>query len=185
MHCAANVISASRLALTPVVAVLAAIDTPGTRTAALVLAILVGLSDFVDGPLARRYAAASPFGALLDMTSDKVFMCTLLIVLAATGRSPAWVAWIMTSRELLVLFLRVVASSRGRAMPIAMFGKLKTFMIYLLIPLALFGVTPYAIAFLAAAASASALGSLVEYAVKMRRDLAAEFLCRDTKWTVL
>lgn len=185
MRCAANLISASRLALTPLVAVLAALDTAGTRIAALVLAILVGLSDAVDGPLARRYGAASPFGALLDMTSDKVFMCTMLVVLAATGRSPAWAAWIVTSRELLVLFLRVVASSRGRPMPIAMFGKLKTFMIYLLIPLALLGVTHAAIWFLAFAASVSALGSLIEYAVKMRGELAAEFFCTGSPWKTL
>ncbi len=185
MRCAANLISASRLVLTPVVAVLASIDTPGTRRAALAVAIIVGLSDFVDGPLARRCGAASPFGALLDMTSDKVFLCTMLIVLAAAGRSPAWAAWIITSRELLVLFLRVVASSRGRAMPIAVFGKLKTFMLYLLVPLALFGVTPGAIWFLGAAASVSALAALAEYAVKMRRDLRAEFLCQGTKWKVL
>ncbi|MFW6164196.1 MAG: CDP-alcohol phosphatidyltransferase family protein [Planctomycetota bacterium] len=181
----ANAISVSRLALTPIVAVLASVDTEGTRIAALVVAIVVGLSDLVDGPLARHLGAASPFGALLDMTSDKVFMVTLLIDLAATGRSPVLVAWVIASRELLVLFLRVVASSRGRAMPIAMLGKLKTFMIYLLIPLALFGVTRHAIYFLGAAASLSALASLIEYAVQMRRDLTAEFLCQDTSWTTL
>jgi phosphatidylglycerophosphate synthase len=119
------------------------------------------------------------------MTSDKVFMCALLIVLAAVGRSPAWAAWIITSRELLVLFLRVVASSRGRAMPIAMFGKLKTFMIYLLVPLALAGLSRGAVLFLAVAASLSALGSLIEYAVKMRHDLVAEFFHLDETWTRL
>ena len=185
MRYAANLISASRLALTPVCALLASADTAGTRLAAIAVAVAVGLSDFVDGPLARRSGSASPFGALLDMTSDKVFMCTMLIVLAAAGRSPAWAAWLITSRELLVLFLRVVASSRGRPMPIALFGKLKTFMLYLLIPLALTGVTRAAVVFLAAAASLSALGSLVEYAVKMRGELTSEFLSEDSPWNTL
>jgi len=169
-----NALSIARYVLTPVVAALAWSDD--TRPAAIVLAILVGLSDFADGPLARRAGDARPLGALLDMTGDKVFLCTMLIVLAAMGRSPAWAAWLIASRELIVLFLRVVAAERGKPLPIATFGKLKTFMLYLLVPIALAGMAWQAVWFLAWAATLSACGSLVEYIVKMRGDLAAEFL---------
>lgn len=167
-----NAISAMRFVLTPVVGVLAWYE--GSRPVALVLAIVVGLSDFIDGPLARRCGGASPFGALLDMTSDKVFLCAMLVVLAAMGRSPAWAAALIGSRELLVLFLRVVSAWRRRPLPIAMFGKLKTFMLYLLVPLALADAPWQAVWFLAFAATVSACGSLVEYVVKMRRDLLEE-----------
>ncbi len=86
-----NLISLSRYVLTPLVAVLA--WHPGTQAFAVVLAILVGVSDFIDGPLARRAGDAKPLGALLDMTGDKVFLCTMLIILAVQDRSPAWAAW--------------------------------------------------------------------------------------------
>jgi len=171
-----NLLSALRIVATPAVALLGYWEE--TRAAAIAVAILVGVTDFIDGPLARRSGVATPLGALLDMTADKVFLCTMLIVLAVMGLSPVWAAAVIGSRELLVLFLRVVAAQRGRDLPIATFGKLKTFMLYLLVPMALFGVAWQAIWFLAAAASVSALGSLVEYIVKMRTDLAAEFLTK-------
>jgi phosphatidylglycerophosphate synthase len=78
-----------------------------------------------------------------------------------------------------VLFLRVVAAQRGTPLPIATFGKLKTFMLYLLVPIAL-AELPWdattAVWFLAIASTASACASLAEYIVKMREDLADEFL---------
>lgn len=176
-----NVISASRLAATPLCALLAVFEA--TQMAALVVAILVALTDFVDGPLARRLGGASSFGALLDMTSDKVFLCTMMIVLAAVGKAPLWAAAIITARELVVLALRCIASSRNRPLPIATFGKLKTFLLYFLVPLALArdmadwsGGVANAVWFLAFAASLSAAVSLVEYVVKMRAELAAAFL---------
>jgi len=172
-----NILSLSRYLATPVAAVLAGHEA--TRPVAVALAVIVGVSDCVDGSLARRAGGATPLGALLDMTGDKVFLCTMLIVLAGLGRAPACAAWLITSRELLVLFLRVVAAHRGRQLPIAAFGKLKTFMLYLLVPLAL-AELPWdataAVWFLALAAAASACASLVEYIVKMREDLAEEFL---------
>jgi CDP-diacylglycerol--glycerol-3-phosphate 3-phosphatidyltransferase len=168
-----NALPVFRLVATPIVALLA-VGGEGARVAAVVVAIVVGLSDLVDGPLARRAGRASPFGALLDMTSDKVFLCSMLIVLAAMERSPVWAAWIIAAREFLVLFLRVVAAQHGKPLPIAVFGKLKTFMLYVLVPLALADVSWPAVWFLAFAASVSACGSLAEYIVKMRSDLGGE-----------
>jgi CDP-diacylglycerol--glycerol-3-phosphate 3-phosphatidyltransferase len=169
-----NLLSASRIVATPVAAVLATGDETA-RAAALGVALLVALTDLVDGPLARRLGRVTYFGGLLDMTSDKVFLCTMLIVLAVLGQSPVWAAGVVTARELLVLTLRVVAAVHNRPLPIAMFGRLKTFMLFLLVPLALAGVPEEAVWFLALLASLSAVASLVEYIVKMRAELAADF----------
>jgi len=176
MLAAHNLLSASRLVATPVVGALVVVGGEGARLAALILAVAVALTDFVDGPLARRCGGASAFGALLDMTSDKVFLCSMLIVLAAVGEAPVWAAAIISSRELLVLALRVVAAGRAKPLAIATFGKLKTFMLYFLVPLALADAPWQAVWFLALAASVSACGSLIEYVVRMRSDLAGEFL---------
>ena len=175
MTYAHNLLSASRIVATPVCAVLASVGGAGTRLVAALLAVAVALTDVLDDPLARRTGRTTHFGALLDMTSDKVFLCTMLVVLAASGTSPVWAAWIIASRELLVLALRVVAADLRRPLPIAMFGRLKTFMLYLLVPLALVGGPWAAVWFLALATSASACVSLGEYIVKMRTDLRAEF----------
>jgi len=178
-----NILSASRILATPACAILAAFED--TRFIAFVIAILVSLTDWVDGPLARRVGGVSAFGALLDMTSDKVFLCTMAIVLGAIGRAPAWAAAIITAREILVLALRCFAAGHNRALPIATFGKLKSFLLYLLVPLALvpegLGFAEgfaNAVWFLSLAASVSAGASLAEYIVKMWSDLAADFVGR-------
>jgi CDP-diacylglycerol--glycerol-3-phosphate 3-phosphatidyltransferase len=170
-----NILSASRLVFTPIVGALI-LGGPTARAAAFVLACLVALTDAVDGPLARRMGLCNYFGAMIDMTADKVYMCVTLVCLAVVGLSPVWAAGIIVSRELLVLWLRVVASEHGRQPPIAMCGRLKTFMIYLLVPLALGGVAWQAVWALAAMASASALASLVEYIVKMRSLFGPAFI---------
>jgi len=180
-----NILSASRILATPACAILAVFEE--TRFIALVIAILVPLTDLVDGPLARRVGGVSAFGALLDMTSDKVFLCTMAIVLSAIGLAPAWAAAIITARELIVLSLRCFAAGHNRPLPIATFGKLKSFLLYLLVPLAL--VPEWcgfaegfanAVWFLALAASVSAGASLAEYLVKMWGDLAADFVGRSS-----
>jgi len=170
-----NLISLSRIAATPVVAALACYEP--TRMAALVLAVLVGVSDALDGPLARKTGGASRFGALLDMTSDKVFLCSMLCVLAALGRSPVWAAAIIVSRELLVQSLRTVSEQHGETLPIVRFGKYKAFMLYVLVPLALTDVSRTYTTILAAAACASGVISLGEYIGRMRGMLAQEFFC--------
>jgi len=170
-----NILSVSRVVATPIVAALV-LGGESARTVACVLACLVAFTDLIDGPIARRMGLATYLGAMIDMTSDKVYMCTLLIVLAVAGLSPVWAAAIIASREVLVLWLRVVASENGRQPPIALFGRLKTFMIYLLVPLALAGAPWQAVWVLAGLASVSALGSLVEYVVKLRDLFATAFV---------
>jgi len=171
-----NLISISRIAATPVVAALACYEQ--TRLVALVLAVVVGLSDAIDGPIARKTGGASRFGALLDMTSDKVYLCSMLAVLAALGRSPVWAAAIIASRELLVQSLRVVSEQHGETLPIVRFGKYKAFLLYVLVPLALTDVSRTWTTTVAAVACASGVVSLGEYIVRMRVMLAQEFFCR-------
>ncbi len=57
---------------------------------AAVLFTLAVISDFLDGPLARRYGQASAFGGLLDHATDALFVSTCLAALAWTGYVNAW-----------------------------------------------------------------------------------------------
>ena len=58
-------------------------DRPGTRLLALILA---GISDGLDGYIARRYQIKSPFGKTLDPLADKFFVSFALIVFLSEGR---------------------------------------------------------------------------------------------------
>jgi len=59
-----------------------AISSPGQLWLILILAGLVGLTDLIDGLVARHLKIKSKFGSALDRLRDKIFICPLLIILA-------------------------------------------------------------------------------------------------------
>jgi CDP-diacylglycerol--glycerol-3-phosphate 3-phosphatidyltransferase len=98
------------------------------RAIGLGFAILAGLTDLLDGWMARRYQVVTDFGKLMDPLADKIFMATTFIVLVSKGILPGWVAVIVLSREFLVTGLRLLATNKGEVIPADTTGKLKTFL---------------------------------------------------------
>ncbi|HEY5035721.1 MAG TPA: CDP-alcohol phosphatidyltransferase family protein, partial [Chthoniobacterales bacterium] len=78
------------------------------RTAALVLFVLAGISDYLDGEIARRYGIVTKFGKLMDPLVDKVMMAAAFICLVPIGAVPAWVATIVVARDFLITGLRLL-----------------------------------------------------------------------------
>lgn len=71
--------------------------------AVLVLVFVAGGSDLVDGWLARRLNALSRYGAVADPLSDKALLMSTYICLALVGAIPAWLAWVVVGRDLVIL----------------------------------------------------------------------------------
>lgn len=71
--------------------------------AALVLLILAGLSDGLDGYLARRYQWFTRLGALLDPVADKLFIVTIMLVFGFKGFLPWWIVLLIFGRDLLII----------------------------------------------------------------------------------
>ena len=96
--------------------------------AASVLFILVALTDWLDGWLARRLNQTSAFGAFLDPVADKFLVCASLLVLLELHRVEALVALIIIGREIAISALREWMASIGasRSVAVHMLGKLKT-----------------------------------------------------------
>ena len=72
--------------------------------------MLAGLTDMMDGALARRLGENSDLGALLDPLADKVLIVSAVVTLAApieavSVRIPAWVAIMVLSRDATILFV--------------------------------------------------------------------------------
>jgi len=91
--------------------------------------IVVGLTDILDGWLARRTKQESPVGALLDPVADKILLCVAVIFLVARndpGLSPT-LATLILVREFFVSGLRAVLASFGVVMGAGRVGKIKTF----------------------------------------------------------
>ena len=69
---------------------------------AFLLFVAAGLSDALDGWLARRYGG-NAVGALIDPVADKALLVTMYITLAAIGVLPAWLAILVVFRDLLIV----------------------------------------------------------------------------------
>lgn len=103
----ANQLTVLRLLLAPVVVVCILY---GRFELALGALLLAGLTDMMDGALARRLGENSDLGALLDPLADKVLIVSAVVTLAApieavSVRIPAWVAILVLSRDATILFV--------------------------------------------------------------------------------
>ena len=107
---------------------------------ASVLFVLVALTDWADGWLARRLNQTSSFGAFLDPVADKFLVCASLLVLLQLDRVNALVALIIIGREIAISSLREWMAIIGATKSVAvhMVGKLKTTVQMVAIPFLLF-----------------------------------------------
>ena len=110
----ANCFTLFRIAAIPLVAVFL-LFYPGKwpSLAAALIFFLGGISDVLDGYLARRRNTVSNMGKLLDPLADKLLIGVSLILLIPLGYVSAWIVAVIIGRELAVTTLRGVAGSRG------------------------------------------------------------------------
>ena len=93
---------------------------------AYIIAILAGITDFLDGQIARRYKCESDFGRLMDPLADKIFIVATFVMMADYRIIPAWIVVVVLSREFLVTGLRLLAASDGVVLAADKSGKFKT-----------------------------------------------------------
>ncbi len=101
----------------------------GAATLALLLFIFGGITDWLDGYLARKRNSVSDFGKLMDALTDKILIVGMLIAILAVGLLPSWgiiCVLLIVSREFLVTGLRLVAASQGTILAAEKTGKQKT-----------------------------------------------------------
>jgi cardiolipin synthase len=100
---------------------------------ALVLFVAAGISDGVDGYLARRFQMNSALGAYLDPIADKLLLMSSYLFLAvpsypAVVKIPVWLAVLVISRDILLMLvaLLLILSSNKRRFPPTWLGKVAT-----------------------------------------------------------
>jgi cardiolipin synthase (CMP-forming) len=97
--------------------------------AAFWLFVAAGISDVVDGFIAKNFNAKTELGAILDPLADKALLDGIYLALAIVGWLPAWLALMVLGRDLLIVVGVVLIRRRDpvfRAMPLAI-GKINTF----------------------------------------------------------
>ncbi len=131
---------------------------------------LVGVTDVLDGFLARRLHASSRLGAILDPIADKLLLSGTFLVLALTGAIEVWIAAVVLGRDVLILGgAGALALARpGSQFPPSPWGKLSTFVQVLYIMFAMGALTgihvkPAVVALKWAVAALAAI-TLMDYA---------------------
>ncbi len=95
-----NLITIARLLIVPVVIVMI---LQGRWPAAFVLFVVAGVSDAVDGYIARRFDMRSEFGAYIDPLADKALLVSIYVTLAVVGVLPAWLAVVVVFRDAVIV----------------------------------------------------------------------------------
>jgi cardiolipin synthase (CMP-forming) len=95
---------------------------------ALLVLVIAGLSDGIDGLLARSLNQKSSLGAYLDPIADKLLLSSSFIILAFKKLIAWWLTIIVFSRDILILIVAVVIilASGYRRFPPSIYGKLTT-----------------------------------------------------------
>jgi cardiolipin synthase len=133
-----NVLSMIRLAGVPVFLWL--ILGPEADGWALVLLMVAGVTDFLDGYLARKLGQTSTLGQILDPVADRLYILAVVVGLALRDVIPWWVALSLPLRDLLLWGLVPLLRTRGySALPVHFLGKAATFNLLYAFPLLLLG----------------------------------------------
>jgi cardiolipin synthase (CMP-forming) len=95
---------------------------------AFAIFIVAGVSDAVDGFLAKRFNMASELGALLDPLADKALLVSIYVSLGIWGAVPRWIVILVVSRDIMIVGAVIVSWLFGKPIPMKplMVSKLNT-----------------------------------------------------------
>jgi cardiolipin synthase (CMP-forming) len=133
-----NALSLARLAGVPLFLWL--VLGPEQDVLALVVLMVSGFTDWLDGFLARRLDQRSSLGEILDPVADRLYILAVVVGLALREVIPWWIAVILPLRDLLLWGLVPFLRTRGfSALPVHFLGKAATFNLLYAFPLLLLG----------------------------------------------
>lgn len=116
----------SRMFLAPLIIACMFSSAPLFGYVAALLFVLASLTDYWDGYFARKYAAESDMGKLLDPIADKVLVSSVLIMMVAVGYIDAILVMLLVNRDIVIGGLRAVAATRNVVIAAKTSGKWKT-----------------------------------------------------------
>jgi CDP-diacylglycerol--glycerol-3-phosphate 3-phosphatidyltransferase len=121
-----NLVTMSRVLLTPFVLFFIDNFNPLRSFVASLLYLGAAAGDALDGYLARSRGQVSTLGKFLDPLADKLIVTAVLVYMVELGRVKAWIVVVLIARDLAVNGLRSIASAQGLVIAASDGGKIKT-----------------------------------------------------------
>jgi len=105
---------------------------------ALIILTLSGITDYLDGKIARKFGLVSRVGQLLDPIADRLYIVSTLLCLAWREIIPWWVVIVLFAREAFMAVVVLIAKKHGwNGLPVHFVGKAATFNLLYAFPLLL------------------------------------------------
>jgi CDP-diacylglycerol--glycerol-3-phosphate 3-phosphatidyltransferase len=124
-----NALTIARLVLIPVFVVLLLSAEGGHSWPAAIVFGVAGVTDQIDGWLARRWRVESSFGKIADPLADRLMIDAAVVLLWLSGRLP-WIALAIPLRDLVALAATPLVLGRGYEFRVNMLGKAATWLLY-------------------------------------------------------
>jgi len=124
-----NALTIARLVVIPVFAALLVSGEAGHSWPAAILFVLAGITDQVDGFLARRWHVESQFGKIADPLADRLLIDVAVVLLWLDDRLP-WVALAIPARDVALIVATPFAIGRGYRFEVNFLGKTATWLLY-------------------------------------------------------
>jgi len=122
-----NIITFSRI---PLAAIFVMLFMDGRELQALLVLAIAGVTDLLDGFVARSFNLVSDTGKLLDPLADKILAVSVLAALTLKGYVPLWAAAALAVKELLMVVFSSRLYAKNVVVQANIWGKLATFLIY-------------------------------------------------------
>ncbi|MCD4712129.1 MAG: CDP-diacylglycerol--glycerol-3-phosphate 3-phosphatidyltransferase [Clostridiales bacterium] len=134
-----NILTLVRLLLVPVFPILYFSSDPNALIYALIIFIIAGVTDLLDGYIARKFDFITQIGIVFDPLADKLMLLTALTCLYIDTFIPLWVLLVMYIKELFMIIAGLILffKKEKEVMPANVFGKLATMMFSLAVVLIL------------------------------------------------
>ncbi len=121
-----NRLSIIRILFVPLIIILISTEEEKLIFAACLLFIVAGITDGLDGYIARKMSMKTKLGLYLDPIADKLLVTSVLITLSYYRLVPLWITLILVGREFLINGLRSFYATEGIAIYPSLSGKMKT-----------------------------------------------------------
>lgn len=124
-----NLLTLSRVPFLFLIAILMYWEFRFSNSIAFFVFVIAGLTDWLDGKIARDMGIISVFGQLMDALTDKVLTVGLFVLFLGIGILLDWMVFmvlLILSREFLITGLRMVAAAKNVVLPAEKAGKIKT-----------------------------------------------------------
>lgn len=125
-----NILTIIRLLLIPAFLFVFFSELPNSMLLSFLIFIFAGITDFLDGYIARKYKLVTKWGSIADPFADKLMSITVLLSLTIDEIIPIWVPIVIVAKELLMIIGGIVLYKKGTYVPAKFYGKAATALFY-------------------------------------------------------